>query len=186
MNKLLTIVPVIVLLSACGTSDPYAKRAEVERERNMKSQERILDKTPKWFNEVPISSSAVYEVGFGSSFNMTNADAYAKNDAYGKLCMTAGGKTNQMTKTFSSEGENNTNTFNERAIKSFCPSIDLTGVEQKEIKRIVTPNGKFNTYVLIVLPTGDANILKKAKTAQAEREAALRRAPNAFKEMDNQ
>lgn len=186
MNKLLTIVPIVAILSACGTTDPYAKRADVERERHMQSQERILDKTPKWFNEVPISSSAVYEVGFGSSFNMTNADAYAKNDAYGKLCMTAGGKTNQMTKTYSSEGENSTTTLNERAIKSFCPSIDLTGVEQKEIKRVVTANGKFNTYVLVVLPTGDANILKKARAAQAERELAMKRAPGAFKEMDNQ
>jgi hypothetical protein len=128
----------------------------------------------------------VFEAGFGSSFNMSDADAYAKNDAYGKLCMTAGGKTSQMTKTYSSEGEQSRTQINERATKSACPSVDMTGVEQKEIKRIVTPNGKFNTYVLVALPTGDANILRKAKEAHAERELAMKRAPEAFKELDKQ
>jgi hypothetical protein len=38
--------------------------------------------------------------------------------------------------------------------------------------------------VLIVLPTGDANILRKAKEAQAERTLAMKRAPEAFKELE--
>ena len=186
MKKFLMIVPIIAGLTACGTTDVYQKRAENERELNVRTQERILDKTPDWYNKVPISSSAIFEVGFGSSFSMADADAYAKNDAYGKLCMAAGGKTSKMTKTYSSEGEHSRTQINERAIKSFCPAVDLTGVEQKEIKRIVTPNGKINTYVLIVLPTGDANVLRKAKEAQSERELALRRAPEAYKELERQ
>ena len=40
--------------------------------------------------------------------------------------------------------------------------------------------------MLIALPTGDANVLKRAKEAHAERESALKRAPQAFKELDNQ
>jgi hypothetical protein len=115
---------------------------------------------------------------------MSDADAYAKNDAYGKLCMTAGGKTAQQTKTYSSEGENSRTQINERTTKSFCPNVDLTGVEQSQIKRIITPNGKINTYILVALPTGDANILRKAKEAHAEREIAMKRAPEAFKELE--
>ncbi len=184
MKKTLLLLPIAVALTACGTTDPYAKRADMERERQVSSQERILDKTPSWYNNLPTSSSAVYESGFGSSFNMSDADAYAKTDAYGKLCMTAGGKTSQQTKIYSSEGERSRTQLNERTTKSFCPSVDLTGVEQKEIKRIVTPNGKVNTYVLIVLPTGDANILRKAREAHEERELALKRAPEAFKELE--
>lgn len=186
MKKLLLTLPLLALVTACGTTDPYAKRAEQERDLQVRTQERILDKTPSWYNNVPVSASAVYEAGFGSSFSMADADAYAKNDAYGKLCMAAGGKTSQMTKTYSSEGENSRTQINERATKSACPNVDLTGVEQKEIKRIVTPNGKFNTYVLVVLPTGDANILRKAKEANRERELAMQRAPEAFKELDKQ
>lgn len=184
MKKTLLFLPVIVALTACGTSDPYVKRAEAERERQVAAQERILDKVPDWYNKLPNSASAVYESGFGSSFNMSDADAYAKTDAYGKLCMSAGGKTSQQTKVYSSEGENSRTQLNERVTKSFCPNVDLTGVEQREIKRIVTPNGKINTYVLVVLPTGDANVLRKAKEAHAERELALRRAPEAFKELE--
>lgn len=184
MKKTLMVVPLVAMLAACGTTDPYGKRAEMERDRMVSTQERILDKAPSWFNSVPVSSSAVYEAGFGSSFNMTDADAYAKTDAYGKLCMAAGGKTSQQTKIYSSEGENSRTQLNERVTKAYCPSVDLTGVEQKEIKRIVTPNGKINTYVLVVLPTGDANILRKAKDARAERDLAMKRAPEAFKELE--
>jgi hypothetical protein len=186
MKKLLMIVPVIAMLAACGTTDPYAKRAEMERNIRVSTQEKILDKTPDWFGKLPSSTDAVYEAGFGSSFNMADADAYAKNDAYSKICMTAGGKTSAMTKTYSSEGESSRTQLNERASKSACPGVDMTGVEQREIKRIVTPNGKINTYVLVALPTGDANVLKKAKEAHAEREVAMKRAPEAFKELEQQ
>jgi hypothetical protein len=62
--------------------------------------------------------------------------------------------------------------------------VDLTGVEQSQIKRVITANGKINTYVLVALPTGDANVLKRAKEAHAERELAMKRAPEAFKELD--
>jgi hypothetical protein len=186
MKKTLLLIPIVAMLAACGSTDPYTKRANMERERQVVSQERILDKTPDWYNKLPVSSSAVYESGFASSFNMSDADMYAKTDAYGKLCMAAGGKTSQQTKVYSSEGENSRTQINERVTKSFCPNVDLTGVEQSQIKRVITPNGKFNTYVLIVLPTGDANILRKAKEAHAEREVALKRAPEAFKELDKQ
>lgn len=186
MKKFLMIVPMVAMLSACGTTDRFSKIAEQEREARIQTQEKIVDKTPDWYNKLPESSSAVYEAGYGASFNLSDADAYAKNDAYGKLCMTAGGKTSQMTKTYSSEGENSRTQINERATKSFCPNVDLTGVQQAQVKRFVTPNGKVNTYILVVLPTGDANILRKAKEAHAERELAMKRAPEAFKELDKQ
>jgi hypothetical protein len=184
MKKTLLLIPIVAMLAACSTSDPFQKRADAERDRQVSIQEKILDKTPAWYNKLPTSSTAVYEAGFGSSFSMADADAYAKTDAYGKICMAAGGKTSQQTKVYSSEGANSRTQLNERTTKSFCPGVDLTGVEQSEIKRIVTANGKVNTYVLVALPTGDANILRKAKDANAERELAMKRAPEAFKELD--
>jgi hypothetical protein len=186
MKKTLLLIPVVAMLAACGTTDPYGKRADMERERQVSIQEKIIDKAPDWYFKLPASSSAVYEAGFGSSFNVADAIAYAKNDAYGKLCMTAGGKTAQQTKTYSSEGENSRTQINERTTKSFCPNVDLTGVEQAKdgIKQFVTSNGKVNVYVLVALPTGDANILRKAKEAHAEREIAMKRAPEAFKELE--
>ena len=137
MKKALMLVPVVAMLAACGTTDRFAKIAEQEREARIQTQERIVDKTPDWYNKLPESTSAVYESGYGASFNLADADAYAKNDAYGKLCMAAGGKTSQMTKTYSSEGENSRTQINERATKSFCPSVDLTGVQQSQVKRLL-------------------------------------------------
>lgn len=186
MKKVLAVLPLVAILAACGTTDRYAKVAEQEREYRVKSNEKIVDKAPKWYIKVPESTNAIFEAGFGSSFNAADALAYAKNDAYGRICMSAGGKTSQMTKTYSSEGENSRTQVNERATKSFCPSVDLTGVERRDIEQFTTPNGKVNVYVLVALPTGDANILKRAKEAHAERELAMKRAPEAFKELDQQ
>ena len=186
MKKTLLLLPIVAVLTACGTfssKESYDKRADEQRKQQADAQQKVLDKTPDWYNKVPTSSNAVYESGFGSSFNMADADAYAKTDAYSKLCMAAGGKTSQQTKVFSTEGENSRTQVNERATKSFCPNVDLTGVEQREIKRIQAGN-RIHTYVLVALPTGDANILRKAKEAQQEREIALRRAPEAFKELE--
>ena len=185
MKKFLMVVPLVAMLAACGTTDKFAKIADQERERQVAEQQRILDKVPSWYNKLPSSTDAVYEAGFGSSFNMADADAYAKNDAYGKICMTAGGKTSQMTKTYASEGENSRTQINERATKSVCPGVDLTGIRQEDVVRIQAGK-KIHTYVLVALPTGDANVLRKAKEAHAERELAMKRAPEAFKELDRQ
>lgn len=186
MKKFLIALPMIALLTACGTTDQYAKRAEAERERQISTQEKILKKAPDWYFKTPTSTNAVFEAGFGSSFNPSDAVAYAKNDAYGKICMTAGGKTSQQTKTYSAESENSRAQTNERVTKSFCPGVDLTGVEQKDIIKFVTPNGKINAYVLVALPTGDANVLRRAKEQQRQQELAMQRAPEAFKELDKQ
>jgi outer membrane lipopolysaccharide assembly protein LptE/RlpB len=184
MKKTLLLIPMIAMLAACGTTNQFGKIAEAEREAKVASQKKILNEVPDWFYKVPDDTSAVYEKGYGSSFNMADSIAYAKNDAYSNLCMTAGGKTSQMTKTFSSEGENSRTQINERTIKSMCPNVDLTGVRDAKTKQFHTADGRISTYVLVVLPTGDANILKRAKEAHAERELAMKRAPEAFKELD--
>ena len=37
MKKILTVLPIVAILAACGTTDPYGKRAEQEREWNEKN-----------------------------------------------------------------------------------------------------------------------------------------------------
>ena len=186
MKKTLLLIPMVAMLAACGTTDKYGRIAEQEQKIRVSSQEKILDKTPKWCDKLPESSSAVYECGFGSSFNKSDSMAYASAEAYGIICMTAGGRASQQTKIYSSEGERSRTQVNERATKSSCPSVDLTGVRREKVEQFVTADGRINTYILIALPTGDANILKRAREAHAERELALKRAPEAFKELDKQ
>jgi hypothetical protein len=70
-------------------------------------------------------------------------------------------------------------------LRTSCKEVDLTGVEVTE-KKIVSQGNQFRAYVLVALPTGDANVLKKAKEQAKLQEQVARRAPEAFKELDNQ
>jgi hypothetical protein len=184
MKKSLLLLPIVAILAACGTTDPYGKRAEQERGRQEKYVERAIDKAPKWMFELPTSSSAIYESGSGVSADFSFADHKAKADAYGKICMAAGGTADQRTKIYRTDSDVASTELSEMAMRTSCKNVDLTGVEVKEIKR-VAEGTRFRVYVLVALPTGDANILRKAKESQKQREFAASRRDQAFKEMDN-
>ena len=97
MKKILTLLPLVAILAACGTTDPYQKRAEQERERQERYVEKAIDQAPKWMTQPPLSNSAVYEAGSAVSQDFSMADIKAKADAYGKICMAAGGTVSQRT-----------------------------------------------------------------------------------------
>ena len=183
--KALVLLLIVAILAACGTTDPYGKRADQERERQERYVERSIDKAPKWMFELPTSSSAVFESGTAVSGDWMMADAKAKATAYGKICMMAGGTASQQTKIYRTDSEATSTELSEQAIRTGCKSVDLTGVEVKEVKH-VAEGTRYRTYVLVVLPTGDANLLRKYKDAQRQRELAAVRAPEAFKELDKQ
>jgi len=184
MKKILLLVPIVAILAACGTTDPYQKRADNERERQERYVEKAIDKAPKWMTEVPISNSAIYESGSAVSGDFSMADIKAKADAYGKICMAAGGTASQRTKIYRADTDRASTEMSEMALRTSCDKVDLTGVEVKEIKRVAEGN-RFRVYVLVALPTGDANILRKAKEQAKMNEITARRAPDAFKELDN-
>lgn len=183
--KSLFLIPIVALLTACGTTDPYQKRAEQEREYQQKSVERTIDKAPKWMIELPKSSSAVYSAGTSSSGDYSMAVHKAKADAYGKICMTAGGTVSQNTKIYKADTANVSSEMSELVIRTACKEVDITGVEVAD-KKIIADNGRYRAYVLVALPTGDANILKRAKEQQRINEITAQRAPEAFKELDKQ
>lgn len=182
MNKIL-ILPIVAVLAACGTTDPYQKRADQERASQERYVERSLDKAPGWMFKLPVSGSAVFENGTAVSQDWAMADNKAMTIAYGKICMTAGGTTSQQSKMYRTDSEVTSTEISEMAIKSSCKGVDLTGVEVKEIKR-VAEGTRYRTYVLVALPTGDANILRKAKEEAKQRQFAAGRQEQAFKELD--
>jgi len=185
MKKTLLLIPIVAILSACGsTKDAYERRADNERERQERYVEKAIDKAPKWMTQPPVSNSAVYEAGTAVSADFSMADHKAKADAYGKICMAAGGSASQRTKIYRTDSERASTEMSEMAMRTSCDRVDLTGVEIKEIKR-VSEGTRFRTYVLVALPTGDANILRRAKEEAKQREFAQNRADKAFKELDN-
>lgn len=183
MKKLFTLLPIVAVLAACGTTDPMGKRADQERERQERYVERTIDKAPKWMNELPTSKSAVYSSGTSSSGDYSMAVHKAKADAYAKICMAASGTTSQRTNIYRADSGNSSSELSEMVIRMSCKQVDVTGVEVAD-QKIISEGNRYRAYVLVVLPTGDANILKKAREEQRLQDSARRRAPGAFAEMD--
>jgi len=171
-------------LEGCGsTSDPYQKRAEQARDQQEKTVNKTIDQAPKWMFTLPTSTNAIYESGTAVSSDISMSDLKAKTDAYSKICMMMGGKVSQTTKIYKTDSDATSTDSSQSAIRTSCNETDLSGVEVREIKR-VSENGRFRTYVLIALPTDDANLIKRAKLAQVERENAIKNKVDAFKELD--
>ena len=184
MKKLLTVVPLVMLMAACSsTSDPYAKRAEAERERQTKLVERSIDKAPEWMLKVPKSEGAVYANGTAISPDMEMAISKAKMLAYGKICMAAGGEVDQQSRVFRTDNNNTSVENSEVAIRAMCRKVDITGVEPSQ-KVLIAEGDRYRAYVLIALPVGDANQLRKAKVNEELNRNANVRATEAFKELD--
>jgi hypothetical protein len=188
MKKALLLIPIVAMLAACGTTrDTYERRADNERERQERYVDKALDKAPKWMYDVPISNSAVYASGTNTSSSWEMAVHKAKADAFGKICMTAGGSASQNTKLYRADKGQASTELSEMVIKTSCNRVDLTGVEvAKDGLKVVSEGTTYRAYVLVVLPTGDANILRKAKEQAKLNEIAAQRAPEAFKELDKQ
>ena len=185
MKRTLVLLPLVAALSACGTfsSDPYEKRAERERERQEASAERAIDQAPKWMTELPKSTSAIYQNGTAVSPDMGMSVNKAKTMAFGKLCMAAGGRVSQQSKIFRMDSETASTEQSELAIKSSCPGVDISGAEVVETK-MIQDGGRIRTYVLVALPTGEANAIQTRRDQQVQRRQAEQRSREAFREME--
>jgi len=184
MKKVFAILALAAVVSACTTtpSDTYDKRVDAERVRREAAAEKSVDRAPKWMSELPVSTNAVYANGSAVSQDMSMADYKAKLFAYGKICMAAGGKVSQQSKVFMMDNTDASYETSEVAIRGVCPDVDITGVETKEVKR-VAEGTRFRSYVLVVLPTGDANALKKQKEQSRMQSQAAGRSRQAFGEL---
>lgn len=183
--KKLAILGIVASLAACSSvpSDPYEKRAYQEQQRREAAVDRALDKAPKWMTELPTSGNAVYANGSAVSGDLSMADNKAKMIAYSKICMAAGGRVDHRAQTFIQDAGTATYESSEMAIRSMCPSVDITGVETREIRR-VSEFGRYRTYVLVALPTGEANQLQQRRDRMRLQEQAGRRSDQVFREMD--
>ena len=179
MKKTLLLIPIVAMLAACGTTDRHAKIAEDVRERETRSREMVLDKAPDWMIKLPESKNAVYSSGTASAKNYEMALKIASQHAKDKICMTAGGTVSTRMKTYNTESV----TLSESVSRSSCKEVDTTGAYVEKQKIINTQFG-YQAYVLVALPTGDANILKRAKEQQKLQELALKKFQEEDKKLD--
>ena len=194
MKKHFVILPLVALITACGSTktpvsnapvlptETYDNRAAVSQIDREAQVNKSITQAPKWMTELPVSNNAVYANGSAVSTDMSMADYKAKLFAFGKICMAAGGKVDQQSKIFMQDTAVASTEISELAIRSMCPSVDITGTEIKEVKRIAE-GSRFRTYVLLALPTGDANALQRRKDQLKLNERAHKRSEEAFKEM---
>jgi hypothetical protein len=185
MKKILAILSVSALVTACGSTDPYQKRADAERDRQERLVDRALDRAPKWMNELPKSNSAVYASGSAVSGDLSMADEKAKLVAYGNICTTAGGEVDKQTRVFRADVGDQSVENSKMAIRSMCRTVDITGAEIVEIKR-VSQGTQYRSYVLVALPTGDANPMQQRRDRQRAGAQVSQQADQAFRELDRQ
>lgn len=179
------ILSLVALLTACGSApkDPYAERVREERQRQERIAERALDKAPEWMTVLPSSPNAVYAAGTAVSGDFSMADHKAKLMAYSKICMAAGGRVSQSSKIFMQDMGESSIESSETAIRSMCPNVSITGVETREIRRI-SEGGRYRSYVLVALPTGEANLLQQRQDRMKLMQSSQQRSDAAFKELD--
>ena len=187
MKKTLLLIPIVALLAACGTTDVYQKRAENEREYQEKAIDMALKKRPVWMSKLPVSDSAVFAAAEGSADSYNMAVHMARTNALTDLCYSADGKVNSQTKQYET-GSTKTSSI-EKVTRINCNSVDVTGIETYGAKGVdenpivVRSGNKFTAYVLLALPTGDANIQRKYKDGLKRDERERARATEAFKEL---
>jgi len=185
MKRYIFAVPVIAALAACSTTDTYSKRADNVREAENKAVERSVDRAPKWMSKMPESKDAVYATGTAVSPQWAMSDEKARLMAFSHICMAAGGTVDKNSKTFLSDTESTSAEVSETTIRAKCANVDITGAEIVD-KVHAAENGKIRTYVLVALPTGEANSLQVRKDKIRAAESARKRAEAAFKELENE
>lgn len=177
MKKVLTILAVTGILTACGTSGTnYSAMYSGQNQLQTAQMASAISQSPEWMSKLPKAPGYIFENGTATSGDFGMADMKAKAMAYAKICTAAGGKIRQQTKIYRADSGDTSIDRSELAIRSMCADVDITGVETVEMKHVSEGN-RIRTYVLVTLPLGDKNVLKSTKDAEA-------RAPEAFKELD--
>jgi hypothetical protein len=187
MKKIFIVLPIVVALTACGTTDVYQKRTDNAREYDEKAIDQALKKRPEWMAKLPISSSAVFAAAEGSADSYNMAVHMARTNALTDLCYSADGKVSSQTKQFET-GSSKSSSI-EKVTRTNCNSVDVTGYETYGAKDVgenplvIRTGSKFTAYVLVALPTGDANVQRKYKDGLKRDERELAAKEQAFKEL---
>jgi hypothetical protein len=178
MKNALYAVPLIGLLSACGSS-PVSKNVQTDLEyrQQAKVATQAISEAPIWMTKLPKEAGVIYENGTAISSDFSMADLKAKTMAYVKICTGAGGKVRSQMKMYRADSDAASVEQSELTVRSICPDVDITGVETVEMKHVAEGN-RIRTYVLVALPMGSKNLMKSTKEVQ-------NRSPEAFKELDN-
>jgi Tfp pilus assembly major pilin PilA len=169
MKRALTILFAAALgLNGCS-SDPVKQEAK-SKER---SAENAVSQAPEWMTKLPKDPGMIYENGTATSTDFSTADIKARNFAYSKICVAAGGKVRSQTSTVVVDNGDVAVDKSEIAIKSICPDVDVSGVQTINTKH-VAEGPKIRTYILVGLPLAGKNIIRSNREANERADKALK------------
>lgn len=162
----------LFLITSCGPrpGSPEAKlkiineQNEIKKEKIIEAQEATLDERPKWCDETPSSDYAIYACGLGISSNINIANSKANLQAKNLLAERQGTQIMSNIEQSLSDVSDNVQEVFKQAIRNVTASKDIAGFK-KVNSEVTSINGKYQYYVLLELPIGEANavIMKKLK-----------------------
>jgi len=166
MTKVLPIL-LALLISACATKDPLLKQVEKAKEDRADKVADILDAQPKWFKQgCPQINEIACAMAIGENSDLQSSEDIAIEIAKGKICDTAGGSVDKVTKTYRTNDNGNTTVNSRTSIRSVCDRVDMSGfiVGNKEV---VAVKDKFVTYVEVkILLEGNSFRDRKERARQ--------------------
>ncbi len=191
MLKFLFSISVALALTACSSApkNEYDRRAEAKEAADFKSNKTMKDKMPKWYTNLPQVNNAILSPGVGVSKSWAIAVDKAKMDAYKSICMAKDGQIGMTKESFAADVNSTPLEKYESAIKASCKSVNIRGVEiariDKEESIVVEhlPNNNFVAFVLIALPTGEANVIQTEHNKQELAKDAAKRAEKMLGEL---
>lgn len=179
MKKLVLVLAVGSLLTACGTTGTQTAQQKYQAQQAQAS----VDNIPSWFTEVPKADDAIYAVGDAVSGSASGALSTARANAFEGICQTAGGKVRSQTKVYRVDTEKSSTSTSTTAIRNFCPDVDVTGASVTKTA-FIQEGGRIRAFVQVKLPIGDANVLARTKQREQMERQAVSNMKEEFKELD--
>ena len=167
MTKIIAIVLTLLLGACASTKDPMVAEIEEARERRADTAEQVLDTQPDWYKKgcTQISEIAC-AMAVGESTNLQASEDIAMEIAKGKICDTAGGTVDKVSKTYRTIDGDDATINSRTSIRSICDSVDVSGILVGH-KEVFALNDKYMTYIeLKILLEGNSFRDRKAR-AQA-------------------
>ena len=184
MYKVILPAVLVAILTGCASQDPAIKAAEAARERQHDEVKTVIKSQPGWYkDDCPPGTQIACAMASAQSDDLQSAEDTAIELAKGKICDTAGGQVDKVSKTFRTQEGKNSTTNTKTAIRSFCDRTDITGAYLAK-KETVAVGKYFQTYVKIVLPI-EENPLKDRKDRQAMARNNEAEGEKLLKELDN-
>ena len=146
MTKVITVL-LALLVSACASKDPLIRSAEQAKENRADEVARVLKKRPNWYEKGCVQSNEIAcAMAIGESNDIQASEDIALELAKGKICDTAGGTVDKVTKTFRTQEGTNAIVTSKTAIRSVCDEVDVSGLVVGN-KEVIALNDKFLTYI---------------------------------------